>query len=85
MRIDDPSLASLLRLLAAGATDEELSEQTNAYKAAPLPAEPTLHLPGTPGKVRVMACRARRRERLFHPLDARLPPGAERHDLEPEE
>ena len=37
-----------------------------------LPAEPTAELPGTPGKVRVMAERVARREALFHPDDAKL-------------
>jgi hypothetical protein len=38
-----------------------------------LPAEPTEHPPGSPGKVEVMRERASRRQALFHPLDARAP------------
>lgn len=37
----------------------------------PLPAEPTNDLPGTLEKLLVMAERARRGERLFHPDDAK--------------
>jgi hypothetical protein len=40
----------------------------------PLPADVTDHLPGTPGKLTVLAERVARREQLFHPLDAKLPP-----------
>jgi hypothetical protein len=36
----------------------------------PLP-EPTAALPGTPEKVRVLEERARRRQQLFHPDDAK--------------
>jgi hypothetical protein len=36
----------------------------------PLPAEPTRALPGTQDKLDVMAARARRGERLWHPDDA---------------
>lgn len=37
-----------------------------------LPRRPTRFLPGTPGKKRVLRRRARRGERLWHPLDARM-------------
>ena len=37
-----------------------------------LPKNPTVHLPGTEEKVRVMVGRARRGEVLFHPGDARM-------------
>jgi hypothetical protein len=36
---------------------------------AKLPKRPTRHFPGTPGKIRVMALRASRREALHHPRD----------------
>lgn len=36
---------------------------------------PTRALPGTPEKVRVLAERFARGEELYHPLDARRPPG----------
>jgi hypothetical protein len=38
---------------------------------APLPTEPTRHPPGSPGKLAVMAERARRKQSLFHPDDTR--------------
>lgn len=38
---------------------------------APLPTEPTLHPPGSAGKLAVMSERARRKQCLFHPDDAR--------------
>jgi hypothetical protein len=38
----------------------------------PLPA-PTRALPGTPEKVAVLRERARRRQALWHPLDAAIP------------
>ena len=45
--------------------------------ALPLPA-PTRALPGTPEKVAVLRERARRRQALWHPLDAAAPdPAAE--------
>ncbi len=37
---------------------------------APLPSQPTLALPGTPEKVRILEQRARRRQALWHPDDA---------------
>lgn len=40
------------------------------FCAAPLPAEPTDALPGTPEKIAVMKARAARGERVFHPRDA---------------
>lgn len=39
----------------------------------PLPAEPTEHPPGTPGKLGVLAERAAAGEHLFHAFDAREP------------
>ena len=38
--------------------------------AAPMPAEPTGHPPGSPGKIEVLCQRAARGERLWHPGDA---------------
>src|SRR5262245_35331292 len=38
--------------------------------AAPLPLEPTTARPGSPEKVAVLEERARRRQALWHPLDA---------------
>lgn len=43
------------------------------YFEAPYPAQPTAFLPGSPEKVAAMAERALRREKLFHPEDARDP------------
>jgi hypothetical protein len=40
--------------------------------AAPLPLEPTTARPGSPEKVAVLEERARRRQALWHPLDARM-------------
>ena len=39
----------------------------------PLPARPTRHAPGTPGKVAVMAARVKAGEQLFHPDDGPPP------------
>ncbi len=39
---------------------------------APLPPTPTSALPGTPEKVAVLMERARLKQALWHPLDARL-------------
>lgn len=36
-----------------------------------LPAEPTAHPPGSPGKIAVMEARYARGEHVHHPLDAR--------------
>lgn len=44
-----------------------------AYFEAPYPETPTTCMPGSPGKVEVMIARAERREKLFHPKDARDP------------
>jgi hypothetical protein len=38
---------------------------------SPLPKEPTTALPGSEEKIAVMMERAKRRENLHHPLDAR--------------
>jgi len=38
----------------------------------PPPPEPTNHLPGTPGKVQVMAERLEARYAIWHPQDAKL-------------
>jgi hypothetical protein len=72
VRIDDDEdrdmgfVKDVLRaLFAAGDVDEP-----GDGRPAPLPSKATRHLPGTPGKVRVMAFRARRGEQLFHPEDA---------------
>lgn len=43
----------------------------NGMRVAALPDCATVCLPGTPGKVEVLAERARRQEELFHPADAR--------------
>jgi hypothetical protein len=44
--------------------------QPAEYKGHDLPATPTSHEPGTPGKVEVMAARAALGVSLFHPEDA---------------
>ena len=41
---------------------------------APLPLAPTSALPGSPEKIEILAERARRREALWHPSDAKLNP-----------
>ncbi len=40
---------------------------------APLACAPTTAVPGTPEKMEVLAERARMRQRLWHPCDARYP------------
>lgn len=40
------------------------------YRASRLPPFPTRYLPGSPGKIEVMAKRALQRVSLFHPWDA---------------
>jgi hypothetical protein len=42
------------------------------FRGRPLPPFPTSALPGTPDKVAVLAERARLRQALWHPQDARL-------------
>jgi hypothetical protein len=42
----------------------------NGNEMAPLPTEPTRARPGSPEKVAVLEDRARRRQALWHPLDA---------------
>lgn len=45
----------------------------NFAGAAPLAASPTDALPGTPEKLAVMQQRARLKQQIFHPLDAKRP------------
>ncbi len=42
----------------------------------PLPPRPTEQLPGTPGKVEVLAERFRKGQSLWHPQDAHFQPTA---------
>ncbi len=44
----------------------------NLYLKRPLPPEPTHHLPGTPGKEKVMMERLEQGFHLHHPDDARV-------------
>ncbi|MCS7166236.1 MAG: hypothetical protein RMI91_01820 [Gemmatales bacterium] len=48
------------------------SRKRSVGRLGRLPAVPTAALPGTPGKIEVMAQRAARGESLFHPQDATL-------------
>jgi hypothetical protein len=45
---------------------------TDTFAPAPLPRKPTTARPGTEAKIRVLAARARRRERLFHHITFQL-------------
>lgn len=45
-----------------------------------LPPFPTHFMPGTEGKIEVMAGRVKKRLQLYHPLDARLPEKKPRGD-----
>ncbi len=47
-----------------------VDSRTQRTGPAPLPAEPTSHPPGSPGRVAVLEERATRREQLFQTLDA---------------
>lgn len=48
-----------------------INADQESYFEAPYPEKPTAHLPGSPEKMEVMAERALKREKLFHPADAR--------------
>jgi hypothetical protein len=47
----------------------------NFSGAAPLPPHPTATLPGTPEKLAILMERARLKQSLFHPDDARIEDG----------
>lgn len=53
--------------------DEREKKPRRKRNRPELPPFPTHHMPGTPGKIAVMAERVRKKQQLYHPLDARLP------------
>lgn len=55
---------------------ERMERQAMAAGEPPLPDRPTECLPGTPGKVEVLAERFRKGQSLWHPQDAHFQPTA---------
>lgn len=64
-------------LLQADAEPARNRAERYAHQPRPLPARPTLALPGTSAKVEAMAARADRGEQLHHPDDPQLLDGEE--------